>query len=175
MVRKAGPADLDAIAAIYDEIHTREEAGKTTIGWIRGVYPTRQSGGEAIRKGDMFVMEEDGVILAAARINQDQGPEYEGAPWGYSAPHRQVMVLHTLVVSPKEQGRGLGTRFVAFYEQYAREQGCPYLRMDTNARNTAARTLYKGLGYREAGIVACSFNGIPNVQLVCLEKMLPDF
>ena len=44
--------------------------------------------------------------------------------------------------------------------------------MDTNAKNAAARRLYSRLGYREAGIVPCVFNGIPDVRLVCLEKKL---
>lgn len=42
--------------------------------------------------------------------------------------------------------------------------------MDTNAKNTAARGFYKKLGYSEIGIVPCVFNGIPDVQLVLLEK-----
>ena len=82
------------------------------------------------------------------------------------------MVLHTLVVDPTLAGKGYGSRFVRFYEQYAAENDCLYLRMDTNARNQAARRLYRHLGYREAGIVPCEFNGIPGVQLVCLEKTL---
>lgn len=32
--------------------------------------------------------------------------------------------------------------------------------------------LYARLGYREAGIVPCVFNGIKGVGLVCLEKKL---
>ena len=44
--------------------------------------------------------------------------------------------------------------------------------MDTNARNTRARKLYQKLGYEETGIVKCTFNGIPDIQLVCLEKDL---
>ena len=76
------------------------------------------------------------------------------------------------MVEPACSGKGYGTKFVAFYEDYARENGCPYLRMDTNARNKAARKLYAGLGYWEAGIMPCVFNGIPGVQLVCLEKKL---
>ena len=60
----------------------------------------------------------------------------------------------------------------SFYEDCARERGCPFLRMDTNAVNAAARSLYRKLGYREACIVPCEFNGIPNVQLVCLDKRL---
>ena len=39
-------------------------------------------------------------------------------------------------------------------------------------KNTRTRGLYQKLGYEEVGIVKCEFNGIPNVQLVCLEKYL---
>lgn len=82
------------------------------------------------------------------------------------------MVLHTLVVDPHRKGRGYGKAFVAFYENYAKEHNCVALRMDTNARNAGARNLYHKLGYKEIGIVSCVFNGIPDVQLVCLEKYL---
>ena len=82
------------------------------------------------------------------------------------------MVLHTLVVEPKSGGHGYGSAFVDFYEKHALEQGCPYLRMDTNEKNAAARRLYARLGYKEIGIVDCEFNGIAGVHLVCLEKSL---
>lgn len=172
MIRNATLTDLDAVVSIYDAIHDREEAGRSTTGWVRSIYPTRATAEEAIRAGDLFVMEEDGVIIAAARINQIQGVEYAQARWSQDAPHRKVMVLHTLVVSPDVAGTGRGTRFVDFYEAYAARQGCPFLRMDTNERNTAARGLYKKLGYTEVSIVPCVFNGIEGVRLVCLEKTL---
>ena len=82
------------------------------------------------------------------------------------------MVLHGLAVDPLEKGRGYGRAFVSFYEDYAKTYGCTELRMDTNKLNTRARNLYQLLGYKEIGIVSCIFNGIPNVQLVCLEKHL---
>ena len=82
------------------------------------------------------------------------------------------MVLHTLAVDPLAQGRGYGRAFVAGYEDYARAHGCLYLRMDTNRTNAAARAMYAKLGYAERGIVDCTFNGIPGVRLVCLEKRL---
>ena len=59
-------------------------------------------------------------------------------------------------------------------EALARELGCKCLRMDTNERNRAARRLYSRLGYREAGILPCRFNGIEGVNLVTLEKSLVD-
>ncbi len=82
------------------------------------------------------------------------------------------MVLHTLVIEPAESRQGLGKAFVEFCEGYAAENGCAYLRMDTNARNVSARRLYGKLGYREAGVVPCVFNGISGVDLVMLEKRI---
>jgi len=172
-IRKGTLEDIPQVADIYDRILTEEEAGRTAIGWVRGVYPTRQTALDALSAGTLFVLEQDGALAAAAKIDQNQVPEYADAPWQYpDAPPSQVMVLHTLVVDPARSGQGCGTRFVQFYEQYALEHGCPYLRMDTNVRNAAARRLYARLGYREAGCVPCTFNGIPGVQLVCLEKRL---
>ena len=172
-IRKGTEADIARIAEIYTHILDEEESGRAAIGWIRGVYPTEQTAREALQAGELFVMEENGAVVAAARINQTQMPSYRDAPWRYrDAGDDQIMVLHTLVVEPSCAGRGYGRAFVRFYEQYAREHHCPYLRMDTNAKNTVARELYARLGYWEAGIVPCAFNGIPDIELVCLEKVL---
>ena len=61
---------------------------------------------------------------------------------------------------------------MAFYEDMARKLSCKTLRMDTNQTNSAARALYKKLGFTEVGIVPCEFNGISGVNLVLLEKIL---
>ena len=170
--RIATMGDLDRIEEIYSRIHDEEEAGRATIGWIRAIYPTRATAEIAIRRGTMYVEEIDGRVVAAAKIDQEQVPEYADAAWTADAPEDRVLVLHALVVDPAESGRGHATAFVRFYEDFAKKRGFPFLRMDTNERNTAARTLYRKLGYREIGIVSCVFNGIPGVRLVCLEKTL---
>ena len=171
-IRKAGEQDLDAVESIYDAVHSAEEAGERIIGWERGVYPTRATAEAALARGDLFVLEEDGEILGTALINQIQVDVYAGAPWEYPAADREVCVLHTLAIMPAAARRGCGRRFVQFYEDYARARGWYELRMDTNVCNTAARALYRKLGYREIGIVPTEFNGIPGVDLVLLEKHL---
>jgi len=172
MFRLATTDDIDRIAEIYEEIHTEEEAGNVTIGWVRGVYPTRATAEGSVAAGDMYVLENDEGIVAAARINKEQVDVYANANWNFDAPDDEVMVLHTLVVSPAVKGKGYGTEFVKFYEDFALENGCRFLRMDTNALNTPARSLYAKLGYTEVGIVDSVFNGIPGVKLVSLEKTL---
>lgn len=172
MIRNATAADLPAVNAIYRRVHDAEEAGRSTTGWLRAVYPTAATAQGALDRGELFVMEEDGCIVAAAILNQTQVPEYANCPWTYAADPGQVMVLHTLVVDPLAAGRGYGRAFVAYYEDYALAHGCRYLRMDTNVKNTRARALYAHLGYQEPGVVDCDFNGIAGIQLVCLEKKL---
>ncbi len=172
MIRKAEEQDIKAVAAIYEEIHTADECGTLTACWQRGVYPTEDTARKAYVGGELFVGEEGGNIVSAAIINQKQVDVYEYGSWSEKASEEEVMVLHTLVVSPSCAHHGYGRAFVAFYEEYALSCGCRVLRMDTNEKNTAARKLYASLGYREAGIVPATFNGIAGVHLVLLEKIL---
>ena len=172
IIRPATAHDLTRIEEIYDAIHTAEEAGKVSIGWARGVYPTRATAQAGLDAGDLFVLDDGGTVYAAGRINREQVPVYAEVPWAHDAAPEQVLVLHTLVVDPAAGGHGYGTQFMRFYEQRARELGCPELRIDTNAKNANARRLHTSLGFREVAIAPCTFNGIEGVALVCLEKWL---
>ena len=49
--RKASATDISVVEEIYDDIHTEEENGKLTIGWIRGIYPTRGTAEGALERG----------------------------------------------------------------------------------------------------------------------------
>lgn len=171
-IRKATPADVPAVSVIYDAIHTQEEAGLTSIGWVRGIYPTEKTARSALERVDLFVLEEAGKVLGAAIINQSQCDGYETAAWEHPAADSEIMVLHTLVIAPSEAHRGYGKAFVRFYEDHARQSGCRFLRMDTNVRNARARVMYAGLGYKEIGVIPTVFNGIEGVNLVLLEKAL---
>jgi len=170
--RKAVSTDIGAIENIYNDLHQAEEDGIISVGWKRGVYPVKATAEEALKRDDLFVLEYNGIVSGAGMINHIQVNVYLNAPWEYYAPDKDICVLHTLVISPKVSGKGLGTRFVRFYEEYAKEHGCSELRLDTNERNKAARAMYAKLGYKEIFIVPTTFNGIPGVNLVLLEKMI---
>lgn len=170
--RKADINDLDAIAAIYDHTHDAEEAGLTTTGWVRGIYPVRKTAEDSLERDDMYVAELSGEIVAAGIINQIQVNVYLDCDWDYKAPDDDVSVLHTLTVDPSVRGMGIGPAFVRFWENYAMEHGCSTLRIDTNARNAGARKMYAKMGYRETDMIPTVFNGIQGVDLILIEKYI---
>ena len=174
MIRKAERKDLEAVDGLYQEIHDAEAAGLITTGWIRGIYPIRETAEAALTRDDLFVLEENGRVFGSGIINQLQVDVYQGAPWKYQAPDEQVCVLHTLVISPAARGQGYGRAFIRFYETYALRHGCSELRIDTNERNLAARAMYSKYDYQEIDIVLTTFNGIAGVNLVLLEKQIRD-
>lgn len=124
MFRKAVLQDIDTIANIYDKIHELESSGKVSIGWIKGVYPVKDTVIQALKRNDLFVCELEEKVVATAIINHVQVPDYRTGKWEIKADDKQIMVLHTLVVSPDYAKRGIGRKFVEYYEDYARENGC---------------------------------------------------
>ena len=106
-IRKGEPRDIAAIAVIYDRILDREERGGASTGWIRGVYPTADTARAALEAGELFVMEREGRVVVAGRINHEQCPQYAAVPWTEpETPDEQVLVLHTLVSDPLVAGHG---------------------------------------------------------------------
>ncbi len=170
--RKADKDDLEAINRIYERTHDAEEAGLTTTGWVRGIYPVREVAEDSVGRGDMYVAELDGKVVATGIINKTQVNVYLECDWEYKAPEDRICVLHTLAVDPDVRGMGIGPAFVRFYEKTGKDWGCEVLRIDTNARNKRARKMYAGLGYIETDIVPTVFNGIRDVDLVLMEKKL---
>ena len=125
-----------------------------------------------MKRNDLFVLEKESVIQGSGIINKLQVVVYAKARWEHEADAGDLCVLHTLTISPGPYRMGLGKQFINFYETYAREKGCFELRIDTNERNLAARKMYRSLGYKKITILPTVFNGIPDVNLVLLEKYL---
>lgn len=150
----------------------RREKGEAQIGWEAGVYPVRQTADDALKKDDLFVLEEDGLIIGSRIINQNQVDVYADADWRYKADPSEVMVFHTLVIDPGKKGKGYGRAFMKFYEDYALKNHCKYLRIDTNEKNKVARKIYQSLEYEEIDFIPCTYNGLEGVNLVLIEKAL---
>ena len=172
MIRPATAADLDAICAVYSEIFAQEREGVCYSQWREGVYPTRATAEKGVAAGTMYVLEEDGRVLASVILNSFQPKEYYEIPWLYPAADEEVLVIHTLCVSPAAKGRGLGTRMVDFATGVACGRGVRVIRLDTNVKNTPAQRLYRKHGWRLAGSHHALHEGALDTELVYLERRL---
>lgn len=173
MIRKALPADLPAICAIYEAILDQEESGGPVYtNWQRGKYPTADTARTALEAGTLYVGEDGGVLWGVVNLNGEQLPEYDAIPWSIPAERDQVGVIHTLCIHPGQAGKGRARQMVAFCEAEFRRLGKTVIRLDTWEGNLPANRLYPSLGYRYAGAAEFFFMGFIHETLNCYEKLL---
>ncbi|MGI6028667.1 MAG: GNAT family N-acetyltransferase [Candidatus Heteroscillospira sp.] len=165
MIRKAEAADIDAVEQGYIELLTYEKANGGHSNWQLGVYPTRELAQRELEAGNLYVLEEDGLVCASMRLNREQGVGYENIDWIYPAGDDEVFVVHTLCVPPSFARRGAGKRMMLWALDEARRRGGRVMRLDTDDGNSPATGLYLSLGFRIAGIQSVMLEGlIPEVQ-----------
>ncbi len=173
MIRLAAAGDLDAVAGLYKEVLDAEDRrGISYTNWQRGKYPTRRHAQAALEAGSLYVAEEAGDVYACFILNHEQLPEYERIPWTIPALPEEVAVIHTLCVSPRWEGRGMGRQLVTFCEAEGKRLGAKVVRLDTYVGNLPANAMYPRLGYTLAGRTLFHFQNIVWEELNCYEKAL---
>jgi mannose-6-phosphate isomerase len=147
--RKAVENDIPALCRIFGAcIRDMDDRGLDQWRWE--VYPSEAVLTEDVQKQTLYLMEEDGEILAAFTINEEQHPLYLTLHWHFGV---RPAVLHRLVVNPSRQHKGLGREAMAHAVRLAREMGYDCLRLDTYLKNTRAMALYEGIPMRKVGQV----------------------
>lgn len=79
--------------------------------------------------------------------------ELDGAPAGYAGMHCVLdeCYVANVAVFPQYRRRGVARALMAELVRFAREYGGSFVTLEVRPSNTAARALYAGLGFREAG------------------------
>ena len=151
-VRRARPEEFPAVRAFYHRLIDLSAAGPYPLGWQKDVYPAPEQLRQALERGQLYIGEQDGKILAAMILDREGNAGYQGAPWRVEAMAAQVSVIHALGVTPACQGQGLGRQMVRAAQKLALAQGSRALRLDVLSGNLPAERLYLGMGfYRVAG------------------------
>jgi ribosomal protein S18 acetylase RimI-like enzyme len=113
------------------------------------VYPTRDVVQTDMRRGALFVLEDDdGRCLASVVLDDMQAEEYASLAWMGEEP---ALIVHRLCVDPEAQGRGHAHRLMEFAELYATRSGYASVRLDAYTGNPRSVNLYRRRGYREVG------------------------
>lgn len=72
------------------------------------IYPTVEDFEDDIKKGNLYVAEENEKIIALYVISDEADEAYNYAKWKY--PNETSLVLHRFCVSPGFQNRGIGKK-----------------------------------------------------------------
>ncbi|HVC19676.1 MAG TPA: GNAT family N-acetyltransferase [Vicinamibacterales bacterium] len=87
-------------------------------------------------------------LIAAGRVHVVPGPSGILAVL-VTEPHETWLLIENVAVLPSHQGRGLGSRLLAWAEQLARAAGLDELRLYTNERMIENQRFYRHRGFVE--------------------------
>ncbi|MEG1448135.1 MAG: GNAT family N-acetyltransferase [Oscillospiraceae bacterium] len=171
MIRKATMKDLGKIENLYNHVLDYEKIHKF-CGWEHGIYPTVITAINGIESNCMFIGEENDECFGSAILNQIQAHEYKNINWSYPASDDDILVIHTLCISPLFKKQGKGAEFLEFAEAYAKKLGLKYIRLDTHENNIPAFSLYTKCGYNYVETAPFTMLDGSSKNLKCLEKKL---
>lgn len=158
LIEKGTIYDIEELEVLYDDINDYLEANINYPGWIKGVYPVRETAATGIESNNLFVLKIDGVIAGSVILNNKPENAYNEVSWDIEADYKDVIVVHTLVVNPKFMRQQIAWKLMQFAQQYAIEQGIKSIRLDVSIHNIAAIALYEKLGYKYIATVDLGLN-----------------
>lgn len=151
-IRRTTPADLPAVAALYDEARAALRAAGVDQ-WQDG-YPDGASARADMEKGIGFVLEDGGEVIATACLAFGREPTYDVIEQGaWQAQGEPYGFLHRIAVSPRAKGKGAAGLFFEELKRQARERGIRVLRGDTHRDNKAMQRVMEKSGLSYRGII----------------------
>jgi GNAT superfamily N-acetyltransferase len=75
-----------------------------------------------------------------------------------------LAMLWDIRVHPDHKGQGIGTMLFQYAANWARQQGCGQLGLETDSSNVPACKLYAQMGCELGGILKYGYSGVPKVS-----------
>lgn len=159
LFRQATTDDAPALRHLYNEIIDGMDGAASHAQWKRGGYPTDAFLTEKAAIGELWVAEKGSEMVAAMVLNSECNPGYAQATWQVECEPDEVMAIHTLGVSPKVQGQGVGKAMVLKAVEIAKEKACKSMRLDVIDTNPAACVFYERIGFKRLGDFVLDYPG----------------
>jgi ribosomal protein S18 acetylase RimI-like enzyme len=171
IIEKGTPSDIDALGKLYDDLNGLLQAGTNYPGWIKGVYPTRETAVRGIQKKTLFVLKIKGQTAGTVILNHEPETAYAQAKWGVEADNKDCIVIHTLAVHPKYMKNSVGRNLINFAKRHSAALGMKTIRLDVSIHNTPAIHLYEACGFQYVDTVDLGLN-IPDLVWFKLYEIL---
>lgn len=171
-IRLATYEDLDNIEALYTHLTEHIEETINYAGWVKDVYPTRDTAKSALERSDLFMLEKENNILGLVILNNIEDESYKDITWSVQAQSNELLVVHTLAINPNFRNMGSAKALMNFAKEYAMENKLKTIRLDTHIGNIPAYTLYESLGYKLCGTIELKDSSTPFNEVRCYDLIL---
>ena len=112
-------------------------------------YPSKTAFVRDVERGELYVIEENGIVLGTIVISTIMDEEYVPIEW--LTPNGNSTYIHRLSIHPDHQGKGLAQQLMDFAENYSRKNGFVSVRLDTFSQNHRNQRFYEQRGYQKLG------------------------
>lgn len=144
--------DFDKLVAFYKHVIDNTDTMPIFCRWVYGLHPDDELITEYINSDSMYLVEEDGRIIAAAAVTPNQDEDYHEIQWDIEAKDDEVSVIHILCVDPLIQHRGIAKIFVREIMAFCKATGKKAIRLDSLDTNKPSQKLYESLGFLRHGV-----------------------
>lgn len=146
-IRIAGCSDKESIYTLYEAAKAKGRRDGSSD-WDE-YYPNEAILDDDLQRSIVFVMEENGAIVASLSLIEYRFEEEQTIPW----TEDNACFLTRLCVQPEKQGMGIGEIMMRHAGEYARSNGYKATHHLAAVANNAANRLYKRMGYISIGEV----------------------
>jgi len=154
LISSATTDDIDELEKLYNELCDFLQNGTNYPGYLKGIYPTKETAEWGLKEGGLFVLKIDGDIAGSVILNNsDINKAYSQVQWGVDADDSEIVIIYTLVVHPAYMNRGVAMKLMDFAKEYAVRQNAKAIRLDVAVQNAPAIELYEKCGYKYTGTV----------------------
>lgn len=166
MIRKATPADLDAIKQLTESC-AKALQEKGIFQWNES-YPSRERLAKDIDLGELFVYEETSEVVGIIVLTPVMDEEYIPIKWLTS--NENNLYVHRLATHPGVWGNGYGQKLMDYAEAFASENKYQSVRLDTFSQNQRNQKFYESRDYKRLGNIY--FPKQSEHPFYCYEKVL---
>ena len=159
--------DLDGLEQLYNDLTDHLSSSVNYPGWLKGIYPVRQTASDGISEGNLYVLRQEGKIAASVILRHTPEEAYNTVKWGSEDDYSKITVIYTFVVHPDYLRQGVGRKLMEMVIEQAAADGMKAIRLDVYEKNTPAMKLYQKCGFRYVDTVDLGYAeyGLDNFKL----------
>ena len=114
-------------------------------------YPSKAVFENDLSRKELYTLKKGDEIQGVIVLTPIEDEEYKDIVW--SGDKGKKLFIHRLAVHPKWQGKGCAQKLMEFAENFAKQEGYSWIRLDTFSQNKRNVRFYEKRGFTRLGSI----------------------